>query len=60
VYAGSDNEVEDLMLDCRFVDILHITPEGERVVDLTCFHDIEQMPDKTTASAVLQQNQDAG
>lgn len=48
VYAGRDYKVEDLMFDCRFVDILHITPEGERVVDLTRFNDIEAVPEKPT------------
>ena len=43
VYAGSDYETGDLVFDGRFVDILSINPEGERVVDLTRFHDIEQV-----------------
>jgi inward rectifier potassium channel len=41
VYAGSSYEAEDIVFDGRFVDILRTTPEGERVVDLTRFHDIE-------------------
>lgn len=41
VYAGSDYEAEDLVFDSRFVDILRTTPDGERLVDLTRFHDIE-------------------
>lgn len=44
VYAGNNYEAEDLVFDSRFVDILSMTPEGERRVDLTRFHDIEQMP----------------
>jgi inward rectifier potassium channel len=44
VYAGSSYEVEDLAFDCRFVDILSVTPEGDRIVDLTRFHDIEPAP----------------
>ncbi len=42
VYAGREYAAEDLVFDGRFVDILRMTPEGERVVDLTRFHDIEQ------------------
>jgi len=41
VYAGRDYFAGDLVFDQRFVDIMHMTPEGERVVDLTRFHDIE-------------------
>lgn len=44
VYAGSSYEAEDLVFDSRFVDILSITAEGQRVVDLTRFHDIEPAP----------------
>jgi inward rectifier potassium channel len=51
VYAGSSYKVEDLMFDCRFVDILRITPEGEREVDLTRFHDIEAVPEKSVAAS---------
>lgn len=49
VHAGSDYAVEDLVFDGRFVDILRTTPEGEPVVDLTRFHEIELSP--ATASA---------
>ena len=41
VYAGTDYSSDDLAFDHRFVDILHVTPEGQRVIDLTRFHDIE-------------------
>jgi len=44
VHAGREYAAEDLMFDSRFVDILRLTPEGERVVDLTRFHDIEAVP----------------
>jgi inward rectifier potassium channel len=43
VYAGSEYQADDLVFDGRFLDILSMTPEGERVVDLTRFHDIEQI-----------------
>ncbi len=43
VYASGDYEAEDLVFDARFVDILSTSPEGERRVDLTRFHDIEQV-----------------
>jgi inward rectifier potassium channel len=44
VYAGNSYEAQDLAFDSRFVDILSMTPDGDRMVDLTRFHDIEQMP----------------
>lgn len=44
VYAGNSYEAEDLVFDSRFVDILSMTPDGDRVVDLTRFHDIEKEP----------------
>lgn len=44
VYAGTNYQTDDLVFDSRFVDILSMTPEGERTVDLTRFHDIEPMP----------------
>jgi inward rectifier potassium channel len=43
VHAGRDYETEDLKFDCRFADILRVTPDGERVVDLTRFHDTEPL-----------------
>jgi len=43
VHASGNYEAEDLVFDARFVDILSMTPEGQRVVDLTRFHDIEAM-----------------
>jgi inward rectifier potassium channel len=44
VYAGSEYEADDLVFDGHFVDILSVTPDGQRVVDLTRFHDIETDP----------------
>jgi inward rectifier potassium channel len=41
VHAGNEYGAEDLVFDGRFVDILRMTPDGTRVVDLTRFHDIE-------------------
>ena len=41
VHASRDYETDDLKLDRRFADILRVTPEGERVIDLTRFHDTE-------------------
>lgn len=43
VYAGNSYEAGDVAFASRFVDILSMTPEGERMVDLTRFHDIEPM-----------------
>ncbi len=43
VHAVQSYEAEDLVFDGRFVDILKLTPDGDRVVDLTRFHDIELM-----------------
>lgn len=48
VYAGSSYEAEDIVFDGRFVDILGITPDGQRVVDLTRFHDIQQASGATS------------
>jgi len=41
VYTGREYDAEDLVFDGHFVDILRITPDGGRIVDLTRFHDIE-------------------
>jgi len=49
VHAGSAYEAEDLVFDGRFVDIFQETPEGESVLDLTRFHDIEQAPPDAVA-----------
>lgn len=43
VHAGNNYEADDLVFDRRFVDILRITPDGDRIVDLTRFHDTEEM-----------------
>ncbi|HUW36831.1 MAG TPA: ion channel [Rhodocyclaceae bacterium] len=45
VNASGEYAAEDLAFDARFVDILGTSPEGERVVDLTRFHDVEATPD---------------
>jgi len=42
VYAGMEYAAENLLFDSRFVDILRSTPDGDRVVDLTRFHDFER------------------
>ena len=51
VYAGSDYEAEDLVFDGRFVDILSTTPDGERLVDLTRFHDIAPVAEEPAPSS---------
>lgn len=42
VYAVGNYRAEDVVFEARFVDILAVTPTGERVVDMTRFHDIER------------------
>lgn len=42
VHAGWDYEAENIVFRGRFVDVLRGTMEGERVLDLTHFHDIEE------------------
>jgi inward rectifier potassium channel len=44
VHAVGDYEAEDLVFNGRFVDILRISTDGVRTVDLTRFHDIELAP----------------
>jgi inward rectifier potassium channel len=44
VHAVGDYDAQKLVFNGRFVDILRISPDGVRVVDLTRFHDIEQAP----------------
>jgi hypothetical protein len=34
-------EASDVAFDVRFVDVLRLSPEGERIVDLTRFHLVE-------------------
>jgi inward rectifier potassium channel len=41
IYARYSYGPEDLVRDHRFVDVLFLTPKGQRVVDLTRFHDTE-------------------
>lgn len=44
VYAGGNYRADDVVFDARFVDILSVTSGGERVIDMTRFHDIERAP----------------
>lgn len=39
IYARHSYVAEDILWDRRFVDVLSITPSGQRVVDLKRFHD---------------------
>ena len=39
IYARYAYSPDDIVRDHRFVDVLSVTPRGERVVDLTRFHD---------------------
>lgn len=39
IYARYSYGPDDIVRDHRFVDVLSVTPRGERVVDLTRFHD---------------------
>jgi inward rectifier potassium channel len=41
IYARYSYRPSDLVRDHRFVDVLFLTPKGQRVVDLTRFHDTE-------------------
>jgi inward rectifier potassium channel len=43
IYARYSYGPDDLVRDHRFVDVLYLTPRGQRVVDLTRFHDTEPM-----------------
>lgn len=45
VFAVNAYEAEDLVFGGRFVDILRVTPEGGRTVDMTRFHEVE-VPDE--------------
>ncbi len=40
VFASKIYEAEDLAFDYRFVDILNITSDGQRIINLTKFHNI--------------------
>ena len=42
VFTGREYAAEDLVFGGRFVDILHMGSDGERVVDMTRFHDVER------------------
>lgn len=44
VRAVSEYEAGDIAMGGRFADVLKIGPDGERIVDLTRFHDIELGP----------------
>jgi inward rectifier potassium channel len=39
IYARYAYSPDDIVRDHRFVDVLSLTPRGERMVDLTRFHD---------------------
>jgi len=39
IYARYAYGPDDIVRDHRFVDVLSLTPRGDRVVDLTRFHD---------------------
>jgi inward rectifier potassium channel len=43
IYARYSYGPGDLVRDHRFVDVLYLTPKGQRVVDLTRFHDTESI-----------------
>jgi inward rectifier potassium channel len=43
IYARYSYGPDDLVRDHRFVDVLYLTPKGQRVVDLTRFHDTERI-----------------
>jgi inward rectifier potassium channel len=47
VYAEKSYEAQDVAFDCRFVDILQVTPDGDRIVDMTRFHDLEKPHDQS-------------
>jgi inward rectifier potassium channel len=44
IYARHAYEPDDIMWNHRFVDVLSLTKDGQRVVDLTKFHDTEPHP----------------
>ena len=41
VRAVHEYQTDDIVFDGRFTDVLQTTSEGDRVVDLTKFHDVE-------------------
>ncbi|MEI9888705.1 MAG: hypothetical protein WDN08_19835 [Rhizomicrobium sp.] len=43
VYARHSYSVEDIVWGRKFVDVLSTTPQGRRIVDLTRFHDTEEL-----------------
>jgi len=43
IYARYSYGPDDLVRNHRFVDVLYLTPKGQRVVDLTRFHDTEPL-----------------
>ncbi len=47
VYASHNYEAKDIVFDAHFVDIISETPEGERIVNMTRFHDIKPVPQPT-------------
>ena len=51
VYAGGSYEAQDVVFEGRFVDILKSTADGDRAVDLTRFHEIEELPRLTRSAS---------
>jgi inward rectifier potassium channel len=47
IYSRYAYTPEDILRDHRFVDVLSLTPRGQRVVDLTRFHDTEPIPPRS-------------
>jgi inward rectifier potassium channel len=43
IYARHSYTPDEILMDHRFVDVLSITPNGRRVVDLNHFHDTEPL-----------------
>jgi len=41
VYANFNYLADDIIFDARFVDILTLSPTGERVINMTRFHEVE-------------------
>ncbi|MEI9995355.1 MAG: hypothetical protein WDM91_12225 [Rhizomicrobium sp.] len=41
IYARHSYAAEEIVWGRRFVDVISVSPAGQRVVDLTCFHDTE-------------------
>ncbi len=44
VYSEKSYEAQKVAFNCRFVDILEVSSDGDRTVDMTRFHDLEAQP----------------